>query len=590
MLHHVKYSFIICFILSSYSFSQKVEYLQIKGSKNFTEEEMIEWSNIKKGDKFSPDLVDSIKSRLALQFGNNGYFHSSFGKTSVSYKPDSLHVNIDITVDDGEPTYVKKIFYSGLDSISLTRVLPLFSFMEVNIFNKYVLEANISKSLTYFENNGYPFAKITVPSVHFYSDSANGEYFVDLHLNFKKEILSKIDRVEINGNTSTKDYVILRELNIRPGEEYSQQTIDGIAAKLNRLGFFDPVNTPDFFLNSKNEGILRINVKEKVTNNFDGVIGYVPATGTGSNQSGYLTGLVNVSMRNLFGTGRAASINWQQYSQSSQDLELKYLEPWLFNYPFNFTGDLFQRKQDSTYVQRKFEGTIEYLATENMSAAFTFSTETVIPSQSDSLVFTVFNSGSVTTGLNVKVDTRDDPYSPTRGLLFMTSYSFSKKKIYGPQQFITPDISPNISLQRFTLDLDLFYGLFNRQITALGIHGRELRASFLEASDLFRLGGANSLRGYLEDQFLGNRIFWTNFEYRLLLTNRTFGFLFFDTGYFLRNAEPQINIEQSEGFKLGYGLGFNVETSLGVLKVSFALAQGDTFSKGKIHFGIVNEF
>jgi outer membrane protein insertion porin family len=225
-----------------------------------------------------------------------------------------------------------------------------------------------------------------------------------------------------------------------------------------------------------------------------------------------------------------------------------------------------------------------------MTAAFTFSTEAVIPSQSDSLVFTVFNSSAVTTGLNVMVDTRNDPYSPTSGLLFMTSYSLSRKKIYGPGQFITPDISTKINLQRFTLDLDLFYELFSRQITALGIHGRELRASFFEASDLFRLGGANSLRGYLEDQFLANRILWTNFEYRLLLTNRTFGFLFFDTGYYLRSAEPLSNIETNEGFKLGYGLGFNIETGLGVLKVSFALAQGDTFSKGKIHFGIVNEF
>ncbi len=214
----------------------------------------------------------------------------------------------------------------------------------------------------------------------------------------------------------------------------------------------------------------------------------------------------------------------------------------------------------------------------------------MIPSQADSLVFTVFNSGSVSTGFNVKVDTRDDPYSPTRGLLFITSYSFSRKKIYGPQQFITSGISTNENLQRFTLDLDLFYKLFNRQIAALGVHGRELQASFYEASDLFRLGGANSLRGYLEDQFLGNRVAWTNFEYRLLLTNRTFGFLFFDTGYYLRSAEPLSNIETTEGFKLGYGLGFNVETSLGVLKVSFALAQGDTFANGKIHFGIVDEF
>ena len=588
MLHRAKYLIILCFIISSSSISKTVESIQINGSKNFTIEEITEWSKVKKGDKFYPDITDTIKSRLALQFANNGYFHSSFENTSISYKPDSLHIRINITVKDGEPTFIKRLYHSGLDSLDSLKVLPFFRFMASKIFNKYELEGNISNSLAYFENNGYPFAKITVSSVYFYSDSTQCEYFADVHLTFNKEIISSIDRVVINGNSTTKDYVILRELNIEPGEKYSQKLVDGIPAKLNRLGYFDPVGTPDFYLDSKNEGVLKINVKEKVTNNFDGIVGYVPAAG--SNQNGYLTGMVNVSLRNLFGTGRAASINWQQYAPSSQNLELKYLEPWLFSYPFNFTADLFQRKQDSTYIQRKFEGALEYLASDNLSAAFTFSTEAVIPSQSDSLIFTVFNSSSVTTGLNVKVDSRDDPYSPSGGLLFMTSYSFSRKKIYGPAQFITPDISPKINLQRFTFDLDLFYELFDRQITALGVHGRELHASFFEASDLFRLGGANSLRGYLEDQFLGNRIFWSNFEYRLLLTNRTFGFLFFDTGYYLRSAEPLSNIETNEGFKQGYGLGFNIETGLGVLRVSFALAKGDTFSKGKIHFGIVNEF
>jgi outer membrane protein insertion porin family len=588
MLHRVKYSFILCFILCSYSFSQSIESLQIKGSEIFSEEELIAWSNVKKGDKFSTVLIDSIKSRLALQLGNNGYFHSSFDNTSITYKPDSIHINISITVNDGASTKVKKIFYSGLDSLFSTKMIPFFSFMEGSIFNKFLLEENISKSLSYFENNGYPFAKIKVSSIYFYTDSVTGEYLADLHLNFSRENYSKIDRIEINGNTSTKDYVILRELHIKSGEEYSQNSIDRIAAKLNRLGFFNPLSVPEFYLNSNNDGVLKINVKEKVTNNFDGIIGYVPSTG--SNQGGYLTGLVNVSLRNLFGTGRAASINWQQFNQSSQDLEIKYFEPWLFNYPFNFTADLFQRKQDSTYIQRKFEGTVEYLAAENLSASFIFSTELVIPSQSDSTVFTVFNSGSVSTGFNVKVDTRDDPYSPTSGLLFVTAYSFSRKRIYGPQQFITPDISTNENLQTFTIDLDLFYKLFNRQIGALGLHGREIKASYYEESDLFFFGGANSLRGYLENQFAGNRIAWSNLEYRLLLTNRTFGFLFFDTGYFLRSAEPLNNIETTQAFKIGYGLGFNVETALGVLKVSFALGQGDTFANGKIHFGIVNEF
>ena len=124
----------------------------------------------------------------------------------------------------------------------------------------------------------------------------------------------------------------------------------------------------------------------------------------------------------------------------------------------------------------------------------------------------------------------------------------------------------------------------------LGVHGREMRGSFFEISDLYKLGGTNTLRGYRENQFLGNRLLWSNLEYRFLLAKRTFTFLFFDSGYYLRNADMNNNIPEASAIKLGYGLGLNIETSLGVLSVSYALAKGDSFSDGKIHFGLINEF
>ncbi len=588
MLHRAKYLFIPLLIFSSYLQSQTVQSIQVNGNRNLSEEEITNWTEIKPGDKIFPGLLDSVKSRLALQFGNRGYLHSSFEKTKLENDPDSLHLKLDIDLDEGKPTYSNQIKFSAFDSALSQKILPMFDFIKGKIFNKFIIEKNISNALTYLENSGYPFSKITISSIYFYADTANDEYLADIYLKVEKGIYSKIDKVEIDGNLSTKDYVILRELRIKMGEEYSQKVIDEIANKIDRLGFFEPVSEPQFFLNSKNEGILRIKVKEKQTNNFDGIIGYIPGTAAG--EGGYLTGLINVSLRNLFGTGRAAAIRWQQYSRSSQDLELRYLEPWLFGYPFNLLGSFFQRKQDSSYVQRRIEGSLEFLATENISASLVLSSESVIPTQTDSLVFTVFNSNAITTGINLKIDSRDDPYSPTRGILFLTSYSFSKKKIYGPQQFITPTTSTNINLQRLTLDVEGFYELFQRQVVLLGIHARELRGPSFEISDLFRLGGTNSLRGYREDQFLGNRILWTNLEYRLLLTRRTFGFLFFDTGYYLRSADQFRNIPKNEGFKIGYGVGFNIETNFGVLRVSFGLANGDSFSQGKIHFGIVNEF
>ena len=559
----------------------------LREAKHSGSNDIIPWTGINIGTKLTKGIEDTVKRNIAREFAARGYIHGNFEITS-KVTPDTQKASIMINIIDGKPSMVKNIFFGNADKVDSTNFIPAFGFMEGQVFNKYTIETNIGEILTYYENNGYPFIKVVISSVNFYSDSVSGNYFCDIRLKIDKGALNKIDRIEIAGNTKTKDYVITRELRIKAGELYSEKKVEELPDRLNRLRYFEPVAVPSFYLNSKNEGVMVVNIKEKETNNFDGILGYVP--GTGTNQTGYLTGLVNVTLRNLFGTGRAGSFRWQQLDRASQELEIHYLEPWVMGLPFNLNGSLFQRKQDSSYVERKIEGNFEFLATENLSASLDLSSDVIIPTINDTYVPNVFRSSALTTGISLKYDSRDDPYAPTKGITFNNSYSFSQKKIRGPAQLITEYIKTSVNLQRITFDFNIYQLFFKRQVAALSLHGRELRGSFFEDADLFRLGGTNSLRGYLENQFLGSRVAWSNLEYRFLLTRRSYIFTFFDSGYFLRVAEPDRNIEKLESFKIGYGLGLSVETGLGVLGVSFALAKGDTFSQGKIHFGIINEF
>ena len=114
-----------------------------------------------------PALIDSVKSNLALQLGNRGYLHGSFQNTRLD-EIDSLRYQLNIDLNEGEPTYIKRVFVLGLDSASNLKLLPSFGFMEGRIFNKFTMEENISDALTYFEDNGYPFAKIIVSSIYFF--------------------------------------------------------------------------------------------------------------------------------------------------------------------------------------------------------------------------------------------------------------------------------------------------------------------------------------------------------------------------------------------------------------------------------------
>jgi len=588
MIHPTKNILLYFILFSVAAFAQKIEKVEINNNSIFSDGEILKWAGLNEGQNFFPGILDTSLSRISTNLISNGYFNFIFEGSQFELSTDSQKVNLLLNVDEGQPTFVKEIFFKKSDSVEINDFISSLNYLKGEIFNRYEIETSISSLLTDFENRGFPFATVKIQSVHFYDDSISNDHYADIYLALEEGRKSRIDKIEVSGNTSTKDYVVARELRIDAGEEYSQQKIVSLPRRLNKLRYFDPVPIPQFYIDSQNNGVLLVNVKERNTNNFDGIIGYVPPAK--ENESGYVTGLVNVTLRNIFGTGRAAAVRWQKLTRESQELELKYLEPWLFGYPFNLNADLFQRIQDTTYVQRRLGGALEFLATEDISASAFVSTEEIIPTERTVPVFTVYNSSSLTTGLGLKIDLRDDPIAATGGFLFETGYSLSRKKISGPVEYIKPGMETNINLQRITVGFGAFYELFFRNIIALSVNGKELNGPFFEQSDLWRFGGTRTVRGYREEQFLASRIAWANLEYRLMLTQRSYAFLFFDAGYYFLDAVPEKGIAKLEEYIFGYGLGITVETAIGLLGVSFALAQGDSFSEGKIHFGIINEF
>jgi len=541
------------------------------------------------GMKFPADSVlTRVSEKLHQIYNDAGYHHLGLDSIVSFQDEDTSSQGMKIFIAEGEPTNIHRILLSGIDSVDDNGILREAEYLAETIFSKQAIESFIELIFNKLDDKGFPFAKIKIESISFFSDSSSQKYFADIYLSVNKDKEGKIDRFEIVGNKKTKDYVILRELGIQYQEKYSQKKINEIPKRLNRLRFFEPVAEPLFYFSQKEEGILQIDVKEKETNNFDGIIGYLPGdTKTGS---GYFSGLVNVSLRNLFGTGRAAAFRWQKIDRLSQELELKYFEPWIFEFPFHLNFGLFQKKQDSSFVQRTYSFALDYTASSDITVSGTFDYEKVIPSLNDYGFISVFDATSISTGLTLRYDSRDDPYSPTEGIYFANAYVYTRKNINGPVRLVTSSTETKVIHQKIVADFNIYYEPFKRQVLALGMHAKELQGPQIEISDMFLLGGTNSLRGYRENQFLASRIAWVNFEYRFLLTRRTFAFSFFDAGYFLQRENHELNILKSSGTKIGYGIGLHIETGLGILNVNFAFAKGDSFSEGKIHFGIINEF
>ena len=527
----------------------------------------------------------TIKTILLKELAQRGFYNSVIKQLSIDSTITKDTVLVELNVVEGEPTYIKNIVFDSLDVADIELSDEQLSYLYDEIFIESELETKIESLLNNYENSGYPFVNITIKSVNFYQD-LDGVNAVDIFLKVDKELLRKIDKVEITGNTKTNETVIVNNARLTKGEIYSQERIKNIPTLLKRLNFFKSIALPNYYINSKDEGILQITVEEKNTNMFDGIIGYVPATLKG--ESGYLTGFVNIGLRNLFGTGRSAAIRWRQENTLTQELELKYLEPWLFNQPLNLSFQFFQRKQDSSYVRRIIGGNLEFLATENISASLILESESIIPSiEISNIQFS--KSSSLNTGIEVKLDYRDDIFTPQSGLYFFSRYKYRSKSIENTE--LNTNVALNdLNYHYYEFDFGIYYQTFQSQVLALGVHSKAIVGDQFDLSDLFQFGGTNSVRGFRENQFIGKNIIWSNLEYRFLLSQDSYVFTFYDAGYYETDSIISQNISKFSDFKNGYGLGISLSTTLGIMRVSYAFAEGSSISNGLIHFGILNDF
>jgi outer membrane protein insertion porin family len=493
-------------------------------------------------------------------------------------------VNLEVKIDEGKQILVGDIIFEGNKLFKTGYLKELISTKEGKVLNAQSLNSDITDILNLYEQRGYTFASINVDNIEEYNEGGADKIRVKIKIDENEKI--RIDNIIIEGNTSTKDEVIIREISLDEGNSITKENLLGIKRRLENLGYFEKVEQPKI-LKYKNSTVLQIRVKEGNTNTFDGIVGYVPPAQ--NEESGYFTGLVNLSIRNLFGTGRRVEAKFQKEIKTTQELELRYLEPWVLGYPVNINLGFLQRVEDSLYIKRELGTKFEAALSKKFSLSLIFNYERVIPTAT-STFFAIFDSRLLASGLELKFDSRDYVYNPYSGILYKTSYSVGQKKIYNSASFPNQNVPGDFTVQKGAVDLDFYYSFFKRQSSLVSLHGIEIRSPRYESADLYRFGGIRSVRGYRDGQFLASRTAWSNVELRYSLTRRSFLFGFYDLGYYLSPNDPITGLTQQEGFIYGYGLGVRIETALGMFGVSYALGRGDSILEGKIHFGLVNDF
>lgn len=542
-----------------------------------------EWFGLKKDDPFSEEILAQNAERLLNAYAE---FGKPFTKIdSITYFKNQTVVNINVYLREGKTTTLGDIELTGVDDQQAVMIKNRFDSRTGQNLDVPKLERDINDAISQFEIKGYPFSRFELQSMSLDSvDEESHSFGFTFNTITGPQLI--VQEIQIAGNEFTKENVILREIRLKTGEFYDQKKVDQIRPRLMRTGFFEYVEEPQVFLADKNEGGLLIRLKEGNASKFDGVLGYNPGT---DDAAGYFTGLIDISLGNLLGTGRSLLAHWQKRDQKTQDLKFHYREPWIAGYPVSAGFGFQQLIQDTTYIQRDIGLDVSMPLFDNFSIQTEFAQTEIIPDSLGSYLLLIPKSRTLTASIGISYDTRDDLLNPLAGVYYQTSIQSGVKDNLGPDDLVADlDLKKEVNNKRLTMDIEFYSQLFKRQVLAVAFHGRQITSNeaIIPLPDQYRLGGARTLRGYREDQFRGSGIGWLNLEYRYILGRRSRAFVFTDAGYFNSTTLSGKN----EAYKVGYGFGFRLETGLGIMGVDYGLGEGDGMFSGKVHVGLVNEF
>jgi len=414
---------------------------------------------------------------------DRGYLYVKFGKAAIELSPDRRFIFITIPIEEGEPYDIGKIEVGGDLLEPREKLLSLVETAPGRRFNKSLLQRDLQVLADVYKDKGYAYANVT-PDTDVHAENKT----VDITFTFQKGNLVTIEKIEMVGNTKTRDKVIRRELRVNEGDLYSGTGIRLSKSRVTALGFFDSVDINTRRGSADDKMIVEVTVKEKLTGTFQVGFGF-----TGGES---FFGQAQLSQNNLFGYGHTASLSLQ-ISSVRQLFQLSYLDPYFLDTPWTASIDLYRSELIFSGFDRQAIGTAltagyEIFEDFRFFGTYTLEGVDVTPSgNSAQLLRNQFLAGRTSSiRFSFNYDKRDNRLFPTSGHLESASAEFATSLLNSQNLF-----------QRYRLVerryRPLFWGLVFKVNMSLGyIRASEPIDHPVAISEKFFAGGINSIRGY----------------------------------------------------------------------------------------------
>jgi outer membrane protein insertion porin family len=308
-------------------------------------------SFLKSNDIFDVDRIEVDRDLLRRFYLRNGFADVRIVSAVGEYDPSGKGFVVTFTIDEGQQYHFGAVnIVSSVPAVAGEALRYKLRVESGRVYNADAIEKSVEETTIEVARMGYPFA-----SVRPRGERNVAARTVDITFVVEEGQRVYVERINIVGNTRTRDYVIRREFDIVEGDPYNRALVDRAERRIKNLGYFKTVKITTEPGSAPDRIIVNCTVEEQSTGEFSFSGGYSTSDG--------IIGEVSVGERNLMGTGDIAKAS-VQYGQYTRGFDLSFVEPYMFGQRLAMGTDLFFHQTTAStylsYLSKTYGGDIKF--------------------------------------------------------------------------------------------------------------------------------------------------------------------------------------------------------------------------------------
>jgi outer membrane protein insertion porin family len=322
----------------------KIRQINIVGAQAFKEKDLLDLFVLRtpgwltwytKNDQYSKQKLSADLETLRSYYLDRGHIEFNIDSTQVSISPDKQDIYLTINITEGEKYSVSSVKLAGELLLSEEELRKLVAIRPGEVFSREKLTETTKQITERLGNEGYAFANVNAaPEL----DKEKRQVAFTVFIDPGRRVY--VRRLNVTGNTRTRDEVIRREARQMEGAWYDGEKINKSRARVDKLGYFDEVNVETPAVPGTTDQVdVNLNVKEKPTGNI------MLGAGFSSSEKFVMSG--SVAQNNLFGSGKYLSVNVNS-GKINKVYSVSYTDPYHTVDGISRGFDVYQRNTDPT--------------------------------------------------------------------------------------------------------------------------------------------------------------------------------------------------------------------------------------------------